>query len=202
MAEYNTTRPHQSLGMATPADRFSSARAQAEEKLLPVRLPAVLALSAAPHASTAPAGQPGEPAAEPATAAAVPVYDGGPVEFERVVPASGNMQAARRQFWPGPDRSGLTVTFWASTEVIHLLIAGARIKTVRSHLSAADLTALASTGPARPGRRPCLPPSRVRRSRWTGSSAKTAPSTWPIVTFWPRRSPAAAVSASGSRKPP
>ncbi len=65
VAEYNTNRPHQSLGMATPADRFSTARAKAEEKLLPVRLPAVLALSAAPPA-TAPAGQPEEPAAEPA----------------------------------------------------------------------------------------------------------------------------------------
>jgi hypothetical protein len=144
--------------MATPADRFSTARAQAEEKLLPVRLPAVLALSAAaPPASPAPAGQPAEPAAQPATPA-VPVYNGGPVEFERVVPASGNMQVARRQFWLGPDRSGLTVTFWASTEVIHLLIAGVRIKTVRSHLSAADLTALAVQG-GRPAGPPPLPPA-------------------------------------------
>jgi transposase InsO family protein len=159
VSEYNTTRPHQALGMATPADRFSTDRAKAEEKLLPVRLPAVLALSAAATpASPAPARQPAEPAAQPAAPAAVPVYDGGPVEFERVVPVSGNMQVARRQFWLGPDRSGLTVTFWASTEVIHLLIAGARIKTVRSHLSAADLTALAMTG-ARPAGPPPLPPA-------------------------------------------
>jgi hypothetical protein len=68
------------------------------------------------------------------------------------------MQVARRQFWLGPDRSGITVTFWASTEVIHLLIAGARVKTVRSHLSAADLTALAATG-ARPAGPPPLPPA-------------------------------------------
>ena len=80
------------------------------------------------------------------------------MEFERVVPASGNMQVARRQFWLGPDRSGLTVTFWASTDVIHLLIAGARIKTVRSHLSAADLTVLAAQG-ARPAGPPPLPPA-------------------------------------------
>ncbi|HEX3956457.1 MAG TPA: IS481 family transposase [Trebonia sp.] len=158
VSEYNTTRPHQSLGMATPADRFSTARAKAEGKLLPLRLPAVLALSAAPPASPAPAGPvPEEPAAEPAAVAA-PVYDGGPVEFERVVPASGNMMAARRQFWLGPDRSGLTITFWASTEVIHLLIAGARIKTVRSHLTAADLAALAAQG-GRPAGPPPLPPA-------------------------------------------
>ena len=75
-----------------------------------------------------------------------------------MVPSSGNMQVARRQFWLGPDRSGLTVTFWASTEVIHLLIAGARIKTVRSHLSAADLAALAAQG-GRPAGPPPLPPA-------------------------------------------
>jgi hypothetical protein len=74
------------------------------------------------------------------------VDEGGPVEFERVVPASGNLQVAGKQFWLGPARSGLTVTFWADTSVIHLLIAGARIKTVRSHLSVADLGRLAARG--------------------------------------------------------
>jgi transposase InsO family protein len=150
--EYNTTRPHQGIAMVAPAERFSTAQARAEEDLLPLRLPAVMALSAAPPAST-PQACPAEP-----VPAAVRVYDGGPVEFERVVPASGNMQVARRQFWLGPDRSGLTVTFWASTDAIHLLIAGARIKTVRSHLSAADLTALAAQG-GRPAGPPPLPPA-------------------------------------------
>jgi transposase InsO family protein len=154
--EYNTARPHQALGMAAPADRFSTAAAQAEQDLLPLRLPAVIALAAAPAASTPQAELAERPAEPPGPA--VRVYDGGPVEFERVVPASGNMQVARRQFWLGPDRSGITVTFWASTEVIHLLIAGARVKTVRSHLSAADLTALAATG-ARPAGPPPLPPA-------------------------------------------
>jgi transposase InsO family protein len=154
--EYNTTRPHQGIGMVAPAERFRTAQARAEEDLLPLRLPAVIALSAAPSAST-PQVSPAQSAAEPAPAAGR-VYEGGPVEFERVVPASGNMQVARRQFWLGPDRSGLTVTFWASTDVIHLLTAGARIKTVRSHLSAADLTALAAQG-ARPAGPPPLPPA-------------------------------------------
>ena len=75
-----------------------------------------------------------------------------------MVPASGNMQFARRQFWLGPDRSGTTVTFWASTEVIHPLIAGAPVKIVRSHLSAADPTALAASG-GRPAGPPPLPPT-------------------------------------------
>ncbi len=35
-----TTRPHQALGMATPADRFSTARSKAEQDVLPLRLPA------------------------------------------------------------------------------------------------------------------------------------------------------------------
>ncbi|MFK0143426.1 hypothetical protein ACIQWU_40500 [Streptomyces murinus] len=74
----------------------------------------------------------------PAVLPEVPVEPGGPVEFGRVVPASGNLQVAGKQFWLGPARSGLTVTLWADTQVIHLLVAGTRIKTVRSHLSVAD----------------------------------------------------------------
>lgn len=158
VAGYNTTRPHQAIGMVTPAERFSTAAAQAEQELLPLRLPAVIALAAAPAAPAAADTPSAEPDEEPSLPSSAQVYEGGPVEFERVVPASGNMQVARRQFWLGPDRSGLTVTFWASTDVIHLLIAGARIKTVRSHLSAADLAALAAQG-GRPAGPPPLPPA-------------------------------------------
>jgi hypothetical protein len=50
---------------------------------------------------------------------------GGPIEFDLVVPPSGNMSVAGRQFWLGPVRAGLTVRFWADTDVIHLSIAGA-----------------------------------------------------------------------------
>jgi hypothetical protein len=76
----------------------------------------------------------------------VRVWAGGPVEFDRVVPASGNMFVAGRQFWLGPDRAGITVAFWADTEVIHLLVAGVWIKSFRSHLSLADLAKLAARG--------------------------------------------------------
>src|SRR4029450_8710765 len=41
----------------------------------------------------------------------------------RIVPASGNLGVAGKQFWLGPDRAGVTVTFWADSQVIHLLIA-------------------------------------------------------------------------------
>ncbi|MFZ0875237.1 MAG: IS481 family transposase, partial [Pseudonocardiaceae bacterium] len=64
---------------------------------------------------------------------------------------------AGKQFWLGPARAGVTVTFWADHDLIHLSIAGARVKTVRSHLSSNDLAALAATG-ARPAGPPPLPP--------------------------------------------
>ena len=151
--EYNTTRPHQAIGMAVPADRFSTTRAEAERELLPLRLPAVLALAPAPPGPADP------PQAEPQTpGTAVPdsPYHGGPVEFARPVPPSGNMEVLGKQFWLGTGRAGMMVTFWASTEVIHLTIARARIKSVRSHLSAADLAKLAASG-GRPAGPPPIP---------------------------------------------
>jgi len=137
---YNTVRPHQALGMAVPAGRFSTATARAEAELLPLRLPAALVMAAVP-APPVPSQQ------KPPAAAAMPrPWREGPVEFERVVPPSGNMQVAGRQFWVGPRRAGITITFWADTEVIHLSTAGARIKSVRSHLAYSDLARLAATG--------------------------------------------------------
>ena len=78
------------------------------------------------------------------------------MEFARPVPPSGNMEVAGQAVLAGPGRAGMMVTFWASTEVIHLTIGGARVKSVRSHLSAADLARLAATG-GRPAGPPPLP---------------------------------------------
>lgn len=149
--EYNSMRPHQALDMQSPGDRFTPV-AEQERDVLGLRVPRVLAL--VPEQRTPPADPEPDPVEVPTVlagppelaAAAVQLESGGPVEFERVVPASGNLQVAGKQFWLGPARSGLTVTFWADTSVIHLLIAGARIKTVRSHLSVADLGRLAARG--------------------------------------------------------
>ncbi|MBE4742012.1 IS481 family transposase [Streptomyces caniscabiei] len=148
--EYNSDRPHQALDMHSPADRFTPVPEQ-EREVLGLKIPGVLAL--VPQQRTAPAAVPDPVEAVPAPApppepvpAVVQVDEGGPVEFERVVPASGNLQVAGKQFWLGPARSGLTVTFWADTSVIHLLIAGTRIKSVRSHLSVVDLAQLAARG--------------------------------------------------------
>jgi transposase InsO family protein len=139
--EYNHRRPHQSLGMAFPADRFQPNT----DTLLPLKVPAVLADK--PTKSVA--SQPDQPLDDAATAAPQPLparWDGGPVEFERVVPPSGNLQVCGKQFWLGPARSGLTITFWADTDVIHLLAAGTRLKSVRSHLSVTDLAGLLRDG--------------------------------------------------------
>jgi transposase InsO family protein len=196
--EYNTTRPHQALGMASPASRFHSGKGSEAEQLLPLRLPAIL--SPLPSADgtqsrtgrgfthlawpgtledTASgdhgAGQPapdhhefpgvllpgpsqdtGQTSAPGSAVMPVRAYDGGPVEFERVVPPSGNMEAAGRQFWLGPRRAGQVITFWADTDVIHLTAGGLRVKSVRSHLSTADLAKLAAAG-ARPAGPPPLP---------------------------------------------
>jgi transposase InsO family protein len=165
VSEYNTTRPHQSLEMASPAGRFSTTAAKSEEELLPLRLPPAI-LAAVPA-----------PAAEPEIARSQPpgrplAWREGPVEFDRVVPPSGNLMAARRQFWLGPRRAGTTVTFWASTEVIHVLSAGARLKTVRSHLAHSDLARLAATGgrAAGPPPLPKAAPGAVLETERTASS--------------------------------
>ncbi|WP_408631933.1 IS481 family transposase [Micromonospora palythoicola] len=131
--EYNTDRPHQSLDMAFPADRFTPALTA--EQVVPVKLPARLT-QPLDHALVSP------PVPIPAPDQVV----AGAVEFDRVVPPSGNLQVAGKQFWLGPARSGVTVTFWADTDVIHLLVAGSRIKTIRSHLSVADLAMLLRQG--------------------------------------------------------
>jgi transposase InsO family protein len=138
--EYNATRPHQALDVAapvTPAERFQPVPDEQRE-LLALWLPGALAPVSDP-AMTATV----EPALD---AGAATVADGGPVEFDRVVPPSGNLSVAGRQFWLGPARAGQTVRFWASVDVIHLSIAGARVKSLRSHLSTADLTQLVRDG--------------------------------------------------------
>ena len=174
VAEYNTVRPHQGLAMAHPADRFA-ARSGPGEELLGLRLPATLTVAVADAQPPLLGGS--APAATSAVAAGGEDFtaqqeeevcvgpgndrwSGGPVEFDRVVPASGNMFVAGRQMWLGPDRAGVTVTFWADVEVIHLLVAGVRIKSFRSHLSLADVARLAARGGRAAGPAP-LPPAEV-----------------------------------------
>jgi hypothetical protein len=154
-AEYNTNRPHQSLDMAFPADRFVSRPA---DDRLPLRLPTTLT-SAAPAPRPAPlAVAPVEPAL-PAPPVVSP--NGGEpvtlaVEVTRTVPGSGNLTVGGQQFWLGPDRAGATVTLWADTSVVHLLVNGVRLKTVPSRLTTAQLRQLLADG-GRPAGPPPVP---------------------------------------------
>jgi transposase InsO family protein len=150
--QYNTTRPHQALSMASPAERFHSAKDSKADQLLPLRLPAILSPVLVP---ATPGSQDTAHTPAPPSAAAA-AHDGGPVEFERMVPPSGNMEVTGRQFWLGPRRAGQVITFWADTDVIHLTAGGLRVKSVRSHLSTADLARLVALG-ARPAGPPPLP---------------------------------------------
>lgn len=161
VAHYNTARPHQSLNMAVPADRFTPVSG-AERELLPLRLPAILTAQPDPtpaaqemvsdvrpaaskrQDNSKSSNENGHEAERPAIAAVS--WPGGPVEFERVVPASGNLGVAGKQFWLGPARAGQVITFWADVNVIHLLVGGVRLKSLRSHLSTSDLARLFAGG--------------------------------------------------------
>jgi hypothetical protein len=85
------------------------------------------------------------------------VWSAGPIEFDQVVPACGNMIVCQRQFWMGTARAGMVARIWANCDLIHVLIAGARIKTIRSHLTVTDLVALVAQGAVSAGPSP-LPP--------------------------------------------
>ena len=152
--DYNTRRPHRSLDMASPVERFAPVPDQ-EREALPLRLPPALVGVPTPAAHQA-EPEP-EPGPEPVLLPRPPLVTPGAVEFDRVVPASGNMFVAGRQFWLGPARAGITVTFWADCDVIHLTAGGARLKSVRSHLSVSDIGRLVATG-GRPAGPPPLPP--------------------------------------------
>jgi Integrase core domain len=156
VAHYNAERPHQALDEkipVTPADRFAPVP-DAQRNLVDLWLPAALEGVGAPEPE--PAGPGADPESIPGPASAP--RDGGPVEFDRVVPPSGNLQVAGKQFWLGPARAGTVIRFWADCDLIHLSAGGARIKTLRSHLSPADLGKLAAHGAVPAGPSP-LPPA-------------------------------------------
>ena len=187
--DYNTRRPHQSLNMATPADRFVPVP-DAERQALPLRLPAALTAAHRPPEPPKPERVLPLPPLAPTP---------GAVEFDRVVPPAGNMWIAGKQFWLGPARAGITVTFWADHDVIHLSAGGARLKTVRSHLSDNDLARLAATG-GRPAVHHRCPPLKAmgQRSRLTGSCPGAGPSASPAAKSSLPRSSAGARSPSAS----
>jgi transposase InsO family protein len=139
--EYNTDRPHQSLGMAFPASRFTPAVSP-----LPLRVPSQLIA-----ASTRQAEQPEPPSAELSAAPAPDGQQAPPVavEADRVVPPSGNLQVGGQQVWLGPALADRKVTIWVDETSLHVLLDGARVKTLPSRLGITELARLAADG-ARP----------------------------------------------------
>ncbi|NIL59726.1 transposase [Salinispora arenicola] len=128
-AEYNTDRPHQSLDMDFPADRFIPRPAGQRQ---PLRLPTTVSpASSEPHpTSTQPSSRQSAVGPLPAITPPLPTNGVDPVilavEFTRVVQASGNLTVCSQQFWLGPDRAGTTIAFWADSTVVHLLADDAR----------------------------------------------------------------------------
>ena len=132
--------------MAVPAEKFGAAPGTAAAR-------SGWAPAARPPGPTPPPGRADIPAvAEPA---------GWPdaIEVDRVVPPSGNMTVGPQQFWLGTSRTGQQVTFWIDTTTVHMSIAGWRIKTVPSRLSAVDLARLRNAG-GRPAGPPPAGPAR------------------------------------------
>ncbi|WP_420323466.1 IS481 family transposase [Kribbella pittospori] len=157
--EYNTDRPHQALDPEVPVmpvDRFQPV-SQAKRDLLELWLPPHLAPAAEPGGdpdASAPTVDRADGMQVPEVLPVPQSWSGGPIEFDRVVPPSGNLAVAGRQFWLGPQRAGQVLRFWADVNLIHLLVAGARIKTVRSHLTVNDLAKLVTDGAVNAGASP------------------------------------------------
>jgi hypothetical protein len=63
-----------------------------------------------------------------------------------VVPASGNVWIGGQQLWLGPALSGRQITLWVDSVSLHVLLDGARIKTLPSRLGATELARLAAHG--------------------------------------------------------
>jgi hypothetical protein len=145
--EYNTDRPHQSLGMAFPASRFAPAVSP-----LPLRVPPQLATASAQQAEQPEPSSAGLPAAVPDRQEA-PLTA---VEADRVVPSSGNLQVGGQQIWLGPALADRKVTIWVDETSLHVLLDGARIKTLPSRLGLPELARLAASGARPAGPSPLL----------------------------------------------
>jgi integrase len=80
------------------------------------------------------------------------------IEFDRIVPASGNMTAAGRQIWLGTTMAGQTVTVWVSATTLHVFHRDQLIKTHPVTITPEDLAKLHARGrPRRPSPATALP---------------------------------------------
>ena len=140
---YNHSRPHQSLGMATPASLFRPGVSLDREQVL-----------AAPQHR-----------AEPGTASAGPVPrlvlspSGGAVEFETVISPAGLLAVLPRvqRVRMGKERAGQVARVWADEATVHVTIGGQVVKTVASSLGPEELAELRMRGAAPAGPPPARP---------------------------------------------
>jgi hypothetical protein len=164
IASYNTDRPHQSLDMDFPIDRFRPRPFDELGLRLP---PALLGKRVEPPASSPLAGadpvpsMPHLPALPPTPVPLVVSANGTEpvnlaVEIDRTVPASGNLGLAGHQFWFGPQLGGVAVTLWMDTTVVHIVRDGVRVKTIPSRFTTSQLRRLLAEG----GRIAASPPAK------------------------------------------
>jgi transposase InsO family protein len=146
--EYNADRPHQSLNMAFPASRFIPAASP-----LPLRVPPQLTAASAQQAEQHGPSSAGPPAAAAPDGQEAPLVA---VEADRVVPPSGNLWIGGQQVWLGPALADRKVTIWVDETSLHVLLDGARVKTLPSRLGAAELIRLAAGGGRPAGPSPLL----------------------------------------------
>ena len=73
-----------------------------------------------------------------------------------MVPPSGNLQLGGQQVWLGPALADRKVTIWVDETSLHVLLDGARIKTLPSRLGVTELARLAAAGARPAGPSPLL----------------------------------------------
>ncbi len=161
--EYNHSRPHQSLDMATPASLFRPSK----PKPLTIPSTALEPADTAAHADFDIA----EALIQDPPATGAPAA----IEAEFRVPPSGHFAVAGGQeLWLGPAYSGRTVMLWADDRSIHVSLDGHHIKTVSSRLHEEHLRYLLMRG-GRPGgpapAAPALPRTSTGRTRLPENTA-------------------------------
>src|SRR5579884_36963 len=158
---YNCDRPHQALGMAFPTTRFKPAPSDELDLTLPPDLEIVdhdapMAAPVAPAVEADDQVDVVEPAKDEVVEAWAP---GMALEVDRVVPPSGNLWLGGQQIWLGPRLAGRLVRFWVDETRVHIILDGARLKTLPSRLSVVDLGRLAAKGAQPAGPAPISAPT-------------------------------------------
>lgn len=152
---YNHSRPHQAIGMATPASLFR-----------PGAQPEPLTVTVAPSSEHAAAPDATGPDAAATAASGIDVTPGivlppsaGAVEFDTVIAPSGQVTVltAVQRIRMGTQRGGQRAHVWADEHSIHVLIDGELVKTVPSNLTADDLHHLRMRGALPAGPPPAAP---------------------------------------------